>query len=89
MSKENSEARIFADLLVTSYHTRRVSAPHLNTICIDLIDNFPEDQIMNGAIEILSARWTVELNEFKASSGRAGCVWMTPKPISCSGCRCS
>lgn len=74
-----AEAKTFSNSLVTKYHKQRVSYPHLNTICIDLYEDFPEDKVMERTITLLSNMWTVEPREFTATSGRAGCVWMTPK----------
>lgn len=74
-----TEAQRFAHSLVTKYHAQKAKTPHLDTICIDLIDDYPaKDATMDGAIALLP-NWTIEPREFKATSGRAGCVWMTPK----------
>ena len=78
-----TEAKTFADSLVTRYHAQRVKLPHLNTICIDLTNDFPaKDSTIERAGSLL-ANWTLDFQEYKATDGRAGCVWMTPKfPIS-------
>ena len=78
-----SAAKKFSNLLVTKYHKQRETHKHLTSICIDFFDDFPEDNVLERAITILNGTWNVEPREFTATSGRAGCIWMTPKfPIS-------
>lgn len=78
-----AEAKKFANALVEKFHKQHATHKHLNSICIDFFDDFPEDKVLERVITILNATWTVEPREFTATSGRAGCIWMTPKfPIS-------
>lgn len=75
----DSAAHTFARELVDKYHKQRVGTPHLSTICIDFTGNYPEDELLEKAGEILAWRWNLEPRQFEAAGCRAGCIWMTPK----------
>lgn len=72
-------ARQLSNELVSKYHAQRAKTPHLNAICLDYIENYPEDDVLERASVLLNDRWSIDGREFKATSGRAGCIWMTPK----------
>ena len=73
----DSAAHTFAKQLVDKYHKQRIGTPHLNTICLDFMGDYPEDDVLAKATEILSWRWRLEPRQFEAVGCRAGCIWMT------------
>lgn len=79
LAPADAEAHAFAKTLVDKYHKQRVATPHLITICIDFMGDYPEDALLERAIEILSWRWHLEPRQFEAAGCRAGCIWMTQK----------
>lgn len=76
---KKDEARLFATKLVDMYHNARVATPHLDTICLEFRDDFPSDELLDAAMPHLNALWRIEPVVYNASSGRAGCIWMTRK----------
>ena len=75
----STEAKSFADKIVKKYDELKAQYPHLDTICIDLLDDYPSDAVMQETISLIGAQWILDPHEFDASPGRAGCVWMTPR----------
>lgn len=74
-----AEAKRVSDLLVTKFHDERKVRPHLNSVCVDFMDGYPEDKVLDRVSTMLANMWLIEGREFTATSGRAGCIWVTPK----------
>jgi hypothetical protein len=73
------KAKSFAAELVAKYKEQRAALPHLDTISIDYVDAYPEDDVIDRASTLLVNTWRIEAQQWKATSGRAGCFWVTPK----------
>lgn len=65
--------------LEASYKANKARYPHLDTICIDLIGNYPADADMNTLSAFMSSSWVISVKRYNASPDDSGCVWMTPR----------
>ncbi len=72
---DRGEANRFADNMIAQYEAQKI--PGNPRVCIDLKD-YPSDAVMDAAIVILKGRgYYADPVEFKATSGRAGCLWVS------------
>ena len=73
------KAKSFAAELVAKYKEQRAAFPHLDTICIEYMNAYPEDAVIERDAALLVNTWHIEAQQWQATSGRAGTFWVTPK----------
>lgn len=72
---DRGAANRFADDMIAKYDAQKI--PGNPRVCIDLPD-YPSDAIMESACQILRNRgYHADPVEFRATSGRAGCLWVS------------
>lgn len=75
-TEQRAETNAFVDALIAKYNELKPSHPVSTNICIDLPD-YPSDELMTRVVNELNKRgWGAEPVEFRASSGRAGAIWL-------------
>lgn len=77
--ENKEEARLFADNLLSRYIKKRESTPNVRSVCVEFTDDYPEESVLEHSAALLSGIYEIEGREFSANSGRAGCIWVTPK----------
>lgn len=68
-----------ADKLETEYKKRAATQIANPSVSIDMLDDYPEDDVIERVVAILGERgYHADPVEYNASSGRAGSFWLTP-----------
>lgn len=76
-TERRAETNSYVDDLIAKFNAQKVQGNP--TVCIDLPD-YPSDDLMDRVINELNARrYHAEPVEFTATSGRAGCIWITKR----------
>ncbi len=73
------EAKRLSNTLVTKFHDERKVRPHLDSVCVDFMDGYPADEVIERASTLMANMWLIQPHQFSATSGRAGCIWISAK----------
>jgi hypothetical protein len=73
------ETKRFADELIRKYKAQKAAYPHLDSICIDYIEGYPTEARLEKVTAYLAKTHNVSGNQWQATSGRAGCIWVSAK----------